>query len=292
MINKKNNYMKIYTRQEKEEAKKKLPKPIYDFLGSPALAGLYTGIKDKLKLDLRQLMMFSEIVNTTLIGLEPQSALETNLHQLLPELSNEVTRELATDINDRIFKEAQRRLRENITNLEPAWNEEELGPKEVLGKNKLTDAEIERLAIQQEKEGWTAPVDPNEGPEGDLSDEESSQTPILAPLSGQIPISRTQSEEKGQMAGTRDVREMEEAPTDVHTTSSPLATQKLGGATIATSKEVQVGGSEYPVSSMKYQGGEGEVIKPEAPPAPTPPAQPIAPTRPRDSMDPYREQPE
>ena len=68
-----------------EEAKKKLPKPILDFLRAPELTTLYVGIKDKLKMNLRQLMAFAEIVNVTLMGLEEEHALETNLHQWLPE---------------------------------------------------------------------------------------------------------------------------------------------------------------------------------------------------------------
>ncbi len=127
--------MNDHTRAEREEAKKRLPKPIYDFLVSPTLTNIYVGIQKKHALDLRQLLIFTDIVNVTLMGLETESALETNLHQAMHELSNQGARELVADINDRVFKEAQRRLRENIR--EPSiWSEvkPELSEEEGAGK--------------------------------------------------------------------------------------------------------------------------------------------------------------
>jgi hypothetical protein len=165
--------MKIYTREQKEEAKKKLPKPILDFLKAPELVTLYVGIKDKLKLNLRQMMAFAEIVNVTLMGLEEEHAFETNLHQWLPELSNTDTRELAADINDRIFKEAARRLEQHIVASDPAWDEEDLGPKELYEGKEVSDAELDQLVKKEEKEGWTPPPDPNAGPEGDIPEDTS-----------------------------------------------------------------------------------------------------------------------
>lgn len=109
--------MRSYSVEEKDRARKKLPEPIIDFLGSPALTTIYLGLRDKLKLNLRQLMIVSEIANVTLTGLEEEHALEASLHQYLPEMSNADMRELVADLNDRVFKEAQRRLRENV--LEP-----------------------------------------------------------------------------------------------------------------------------------------------------------------------------
>ena len=106
--------MKTYSRQEKETAKQKLPPALADFLDAPVLPKLYLGIRDKMKLNLRQLMVMCEIANVTLLGLEPESALETNLHQYLPELSNADMRELTADLNDRVFKEARRRVQENV----------------------------------------------------------------------------------------------------------------------------------------------------------------------------------
>lgn len=109
--------MREYTPEERREARTRLPAPIADFLGSNALNVIYIGIRDKLRLNLQQLMIVSDIANVTLLGLEPEHALEANLHQYLSEMSNADMRELVADLNDRVFKEAQRRLRENV--LEP-----------------------------------------------------------------------------------------------------------------------------------------------------------------------------
>ncbi|MES2134743.1 MAG: hypothetical protein V4449_00680 [Patescibacteria group bacterium] len=109
--------MKPHTNEEKDEARKKLPESVSDFLGTEALTNIYIGIQKKFNLDLRELMIISEIGNVTLMGLEAESALETNLHQWMPELSNAITHELVADMNDRLFKEAKRRLKEGI--LEP-----------------------------------------------------------------------------------------------------------------------------------------------------------------------------
>jgi len=119
--------MKLHSREEREEVKRQLPKPINDFLTSPTLNTIYVGIQTKHKLNLRQLGLFADIGNVTLMGLETESALETNLHQAMPELSNEGARELVADINDRVFKEARRRVSESI--LEPsAWSEVKTTP--------------------------------------------------------------------------------------------------------------------------------------------------------------------
>jgi hypothetical protein len=106
--------MQRYTSTQRIEAKKRLPEPTSSFLSSDTLSNLYLGIEQKHKLNLAQIMVVSEIVNDTLLGLEPESALETNLHQTLPRMSNADMRELVADLNDRIFKEAQRRLKENF----------------------------------------------------------------------------------------------------------------------------------------------------------------------------------
>ena len=139
----------------------KLPKPLFDFLGSQTLTALYLGIGRKLELNLRQLMIVNDVANVTLMGLEPESAMETNLHQGLPELSNEKTRELVADINDRIFKEAKRRVRENIVTPEPTWDEAEYGPKESY-KEPPRGAELQRLADEEEKAGGFKPPEPEE----------------------------------------------------------------------------------------------------------------------------------
>lgn len=121
--------MKTYTAEERIEARKKLPRPVSDFFVSPEIITIYGGIAKKLTLNLHQNSAMRDVVNATLLGLEPEHALETNLHQALPELSNVMTRELVADINDRVFKEAKRRLEQNIVTPEPEWNEVEWGPK-------------------------------------------------------------------------------------------------------------------------------------------------------------------
>jgi len=292
--------MKTYSVEERTEAKKKLPRPVLDFLLSPTISNIYVGMQKKHNLDFRQLVLFCDVTNLTLMGLEPQSALETNLHQAMHELSNEGTRELVADTNDRVFKEAQRRLRENIS--EPSiWSEEITAPESPEQKAKFTelervknmeddDSRLQELYKKDEKAELVRKAAEDE--EDKKVEEEyekrhaeaekitiEAQNVELAPqdTTSAEPLSGIQLIEKGQMAGTRDVREMEEAPTDVHASSdsASISTQKLGETTVATAQEVQVGESEYPVSSMKYQGKS----KPEQ-------------ARPRDGMDPYRETPE
>ncbi len=136
--------MKPYTQEEKRQAEKKLPKPLYDFLLSPTLIALYGGIQKKHQLNLSQLFVFTELVNDTLLGLESESSLETNLHQALHALTNQQARELVADTNDRIFKEAKRRVQENI--LEPSeWSE----PPE---ETKLTEEERAEIAAREKIE--------------------------------------------------------------------------------------------------------------------------------------------
>ena len=309
--------MKIYTIEEKNEARKKLPKPISDFLGSEILTKIYLGIGKKLNLNLRQMLAVSDITNVILMGLEPESVLETSLHQWLPELTNEATRELVADINDRIFKEAQRRLRERITEPEPFWDTDQWGPK-IDYPPQPTDTELEKAIEVEEEEAKRRGITVNELEDLQVKEQEAKRLGITleelqkkeveqqataGEWAWEVEEPEPQKEtgpekevgvatpktsiaivadgiqliEKGQMAGTRDVREMEEAPTDVHASSdsASISTQKLGAPTVATAQEVQVGESEYPVSSMKYQGKS----KPEQ-------------ARPRDGMDPYRETPE
>ena len=101
-------------------------------------------------------------------------------------LSNADTRELAADIDDRVFKEASRRLQQNITATDPGWDEENLGPKELYAAPLPSDAELDKLAEKEEKEGWTPPPDPNAGSEGDIpedtspDEEEATAMPVTA----------------------------------------------------------------------------------------------------------------
>src|ERR1700682_5291600 len=107
--------MKTYSEEELQQAKQKLPKPTRDFLTSKTLSDLYLTFTKRHTLNISQLMGVSRIVNLTLLGLEAESAIETNLHQEIHTLTNQQTQDLVEDINTRIFKEARRRLTENIT---------------------------------------------------------------------------------------------------------------------------------------------------------------------------------
>ncbi|MDE2079168.1 MAG: hypothetical protein KGI73_02160 [Patescibacteria group bacterium] len=148
--------MKTYTPEERRQAKLKIPKPVQDFLDSNILLDIYKGMIQKNKLNWRQGGAVTEVANNTLLGLESVSELETNLHQTLPELSAATLRELIEDINDRVFKEAQRRVRENVTTPDPVWDADELGSQES-EQSLLTDAELEAEAEKEEREGWKPP---------------------------------------------------------------------------------------------------------------------------------------
>lgn len=195
--------MKPHTKEEKRLAIEKLPKPIFDFIGSTTLKNIFNGIQKKSELNLRQMMIFTEIVNVTLMGLESETALETNLHQWLPELSNAAMRELVNDINDRVFKEAKRRLQENITNPEPLWDESALGPKEsfVVG---LSDAELKKIEEEEKEIGKIILIPDSTEPaedEGDDRDddleaetqEKTSATPAPSILTEKLGIVQTQN---------------------------------------------------------------------------------------------------
>jgi|GEM_PF-1149276 len=120
--------MKIYTKEERTEAMKNLPQPIADFAKSDTITEIYLGLQKKHKLNIWEISVVSNAANVALLGLESEGAVEPAIHQELPEISNAVMRELIADINDRIFKEAKRRLKENILEEEP-WDEVEHGPK-------------------------------------------------------------------------------------------------------------------------------------------------------------------
>ncbi len=137
--------MKTYTKEERVEAMKKLPKPVSDFAKSDALTEIYLGLRKKHKLSIWEMSAISNVANLALVGLEPESGIEAAIHQELPEISNTTMREIIPDINDRIFKEARRRLQENITEEEP-WDEVEHGPKP---SEEEFHAEAERLKLEQ-----------------------------------------------------------------------------------------------------------------------------------------------
>lgn len=210
--------MKAYSRDEKDAVKENLPKPLVDFLGSEALSNIYIGIQKKFKFNLRQLMLMAEVANTTLMGLEAESATETNIHELLPELSNETTRELVADINDRVFKEARRRLQENITEPGPEWDEEALGPKEGY-KRLLNSAELKEHMEEEERTGKkTATVPVNDGApppeEASISAPEKTEVKIgPSDTSAGAPLLRTEENLSGAKPSEVKTNEKLQAPT-------------------------------------------------------------------------------
>lgn len=151
--------MKTYSNAEEQEAYTKLPEQIRSFLDSQTIIKLYTSLAQRSTLNISQLMIMSSLTRLTLLGLEPESALETNLHQEIHTLSNEQVAQLVEDINTRIFKEAKRRLQENIVELED-WDESELGPRPKPDEKKTvpTDEELDKLVEEEEKTGgWKDP---------------------------------------------------------------------------------------------------------------------------------------
>jgi hypothetical protein len=279
--------MKNYTRQQKDEAKAKLPKPIADFLGSSELVGLYDGIRKKMKLNLQQVMVFVEVVNSTLMGLEEEHALETNLHQWLPELSNADTRELAADVNDRIFKEARRRLEQRIVTSDPDWDEENLGPKDERPHKQLTDTELDQLVAKQDKEGWEIPPNPNAGADGDLPPEETEEEAEAALATLDTPTRSIASELLGEAAGVK-ARQTTTAALVMAAPAAPasVAEERLLGAAAAGAANAQ-----QPIPSPT--GIQSVTKKDIQAPAPVPPpglpdSSPIQRKYP-GGVDPYRE---
>jgi hypothetical protein len=168
------------TQKEVQAALTKVPRPIADFVSSELIGNLIRGIRTKHKLNIMETGTISDIIAFTLVGLESESALETNLHQEMPELSSQVHRELATDINDRIFKEAQRRLHENIVEPEQ-WDEEELGPKSDYTPA-ISDRELEKRVTEEEKRGgFKPPAPPPSAPARVPQPAAAPSTPALLP---------------------------------------------------------------------------------------------------------------
>lgn len=140
--------MKQHTQQEARDALAKLPKPLLGFVDSQKLSDLYFGIQKKHNFTLAQIVAIARATNYSLIGLELESALETNLHQLLPELSNAANRELVADINDRIFKEAHRRGEENIIEQNPMTLNAESSP--LTEEEKKHEEELRKVEILED----------------------------------------------------------------------------------------------------------------------------------------------
>lgn len=224
--------MKNYTREERKEARSKLSKPLNDFLSSDELLKIYTGLFKKHKLNFNQSGLMSEVVNTTLIGLESEKVLETNIHQVLPELSNATTLELVADINDRVFKEARRRIQENIVVPEPVWDEEELGKKPSPDDPPLlSDAELDTLAEKEAVEGWKSPEESLEDEEkrlaalAPITPEDTADMPASSIVAERLGlVTDVPSENKKDETGATTLETPEGKTTEVSTESAPTET--------------------------------------------------------------------
>ena len=102
--------MKSYTFEELRSARRASPMPLQHFILSPTLTNIYAGIEKKHSLNDTQMYFVLRVVSATMLGLESETALETNIHQALPELSHAATLELVADITTRVLKEAKRRV--------------------------------------------------------------------------------------------------------------------------------------------------------------------------------------
>ncbi len=102
--------MKTYLTEEKSAAKNKLPAPLSQFLDSPDLAKIYADIEKKFRLNLRQIAALIEIIELTLVGLEPESNFPNNARATLPEFSSTQLEGIIENVDERIFFDAKRRL--------------------------------------------------------------------------------------------------------------------------------------------------------------------------------------
>lgn len=121
--------MKTYAPVDILRARENAGRPVDDFIASKVLENIIDGIINKYGFSGEDIRLINILIVTTIVGLEPVSALETNTHQCFPHLSNEKTRELVADIQDRVLKEAKRRSDENITDPARNWNEVAWGKK-------------------------------------------------------------------------------------------------------------------------------------------------------------------
>lgn len=298
--------MKDYTPEERREAKARLPKPIRDFIDSDALLQIYFGVIQKNHINWRQAGTLTEITNATLLGLESESALETNFHQALPELSADTMRELVADVNDRVFKEARRRLAENIVEPEPKWDEEELGPKpkEEESEKLASDEELDKLAEKEEKEGWKPPeeeyVPLPSAEDGNILPSVQTPAKSIAEQKLAIPIETTQRNISAQTikSGIQQIAVPSSNPPAVIIPVSPISAPKQILTLPKTETPAPVTVLTPPKSSPAPVPAVPE-IKPETPPVPVaisenktepkPVPAPQTPGRYTGGVDPYRE---
>jgi hypothetical protein len=277
--------MKPHTKEEKEAAMQNLPEPVSGFLNTEALTNIYLGIQKKFNLNLRELMIFTEIGNVTLMGLQPESALETNIHQWMPELSNATTHELVGDINDRVFKEAKRRLQENIIEPEPDWKVQtkqasELTPEE-REKNAryeaveyMADDDPELLEIQKKEEAEEAAWQAEQDKELEEALKQAAADPPLVEGADEELLANTDGTPEKEAIGTGTEAEV----------AGSVIDQKLG--TVVQAAPVRIDGENI-TNTLSEDAGQ-ELKKPEQQKVP-PLAVQIPKKKYSDGIDPYRE---
>jgi myosin heavy subunit len=246
--------MKTYTKEEREAAMKALPRPIADFAKSEVITEIYFGLQKKHKLNIWELSVVAGAANLALLGLEPESSVEPTIHQELPEISNAVLRELIADINDRVFKEAKRRLKENIVIEEP-WDEEEHGPKPTEEQMKAL-AERQKLEEKDDDNPEVLAADEKEVArllkqnELDRKAAEDEYQALLAERARKATI----AEKEAQMAGMPAPAAMPEIASAVIEKASIAERRLLGGAP-ATPKPTSVERADAPAQEKPAEKG-------------------------------------
>lgn len=213
--------MKDHSVQEMEQALERVPKPIADFAISETLTTIYSEIAKRHKLNLRQIAEVSKVVNTTLVGLEPEERLGIEIHDTLLEFDNDALNPLVADINSLVFKEAKRRLQENIVE-EDTWDETELGPKPKPEESVelISDEELDKLVEAEEKAG---------GFKGDEEEEGTAQTTAQNVGTAKTPAPQSIASQK--IAGSVSTKPEHVASVDTPKKSATPSTQKkeMGG---------------------------------------------------------------
>lgn len=187
--------MKTYSYTEVLQAREKIARPISDFIDSKAFQNIIDGFEVKFGFSVEQKTLSTSIIIATLVQLEPQSALETNIHQLLPELSNEKTTELAADIRDRAIKEADRRVKEGIIDPRFDWDEGIFGERptfEQLEARKKRFREEAQRALPPEEVARLAEIDFRKQQEEE--DREEAEYAANQKAQGIVPLSEDEGE--------------------------------------------------------------------------------------------------
>lgn len=295
--------MKEYTHTEIINSQLKLPRPVADFLNSDSITKIVSGIAKKLDLTPEQKLAVTDIITATLTKLEPESALETNIHQLIHELSNEKTRELAADIRDRVFREAERRERENIIDATVSWDEGELGAPptaESLERTRREEAERKKkfsaLSVEEIQRLADEEIRLAEERE-DREDAEYAKAQANAPKGAPIPEISPEAQkilseafeaiaevEKNETAGTGAPTIPNAATTETSSQQLPsIANEKLGTPTIARNKAERV------LTLLNRPGVTSVSVPPSQQPSPIEEPRKRLPANPIKKVDPYRE---